>query len=222
MPKINVYLSDELARAVREVDLPVSSVCQRALADAVAAADGPVIDGEGGPGAPFAGELSRFTRRARVAIDHARSTRARPTSLDLVQGLLTEGNNLALGVLRALEVEPDDLLAKLHSRNRQHGARPGGIPDVLERSTQQALELGHNYVGCEHLLLGLAAGPEGELAAETLQAMGVDAIRGRQAVGMMLAGFAYARDNGVHAGLSTSIRSALDEIRARLSRLESR
>ncbi|MDQ2727369.1 MAG: ATP-dependent Clp protease ATP-binding subunit [Actinomycetota bacterium] len=222
MPKINVYLSDELARAVREVDIPVSSVCQHALADAVAAADGPVIDGEGSPGAPLAGELSRFSRRARVAIDHARSARAHPTSVDLAQGLLTEGNNLALGVLRALEVEPDDLLAELRSRSRQHGARPGRMTEVLERSTRQALELGHNYVGCEHLLLGLTAGPEGELAAETLRAMGVDADRGRQAVAMMLAGFAYARDNSVHAGLSTSIRSALDEIRVRLSRLESR
>ncbi len=217
MPKINIYLSDELAKAVREIDIPVSSVCQRALADAVAAADGPVIGGAGDAGVPPAGELSRFTRRARVAIDHARSTRARPTSVDLA-----EGNNLALRVLNALEIEPNDLVAELHGRNRQTDAHAGALAEVLERSTQQALELGHNYVGCEHLLLGLAAGPDGELTADTLRGMGVDAARGQQAVAMMLAGFAYARDTSLGAGLSSSIRSALDEIGTRLSHLESR
>jgi len=222
MPKINVYLSDELAKAVREIDIPVSSVCQRALADAVAAADGPVIGGAGDAGVPPAGELSRFTRRARVSIDHARSTSARPTSVDLVQGILAEGNNLALRVLNALEIEPNDLVAELHGRNRQTDAHAGALAEVLERSTQQALELGHNYVGCEHLLLGLAAGPDGELTADTLRGMGVDAARGQQAVAMMLAGFAYARDTSLGAGLSSSIRSALDEIGTRLSHLESR
>jgi len=127
MPKINIYLPDELAKAVREIDIPVSSVCQRALADAVAAADGPVIGGAGDAGVPPAGELSRFTRRARVAIDHARSTRARPTSVDLVQGILAEGNNLALRVLNALEIEPDDLVAELHGRNRQTDAHAGAL-----------------------------------------------------------------------------------------------
>ncbi len=222
MPKINVYLSDELAKAVRETDIPVSSVCQRALADAVAAADGPVVGGDAAVMASPTGELSRFTRRARTAIDHARSTNAHPTTVDLVQGIIAEGNNLGLGVLRALDIEPDDLVAELNGRGRQSGAHADELADVLERSTQQALALRHSYVGCEHLLLGLAGGPDGELVADTLGAMGVDVARGQQAVSMMLAGFAYARDTSLHAGLSTSIRSALDEIRTRLSRLESR
>lgn len=218
MPKINVYLSDELAKAVRELDIPVSSCVGRRRG----CCRRPCHRRRRWRRVPPAGELSRFTRRARVSIDHARSTSARPTSVDLVQGILGEGNNLALRVLNALEIEPDDLVAELHGRNRQTDARAGALAEVLERSTQQALELGHNYVGCEHLILGLAAGPDGELTAETLRGMGVDAARGQQAVAMMLAGFAYARDTSLGAGLSSSIRSALDEIGTRLSHLESR
>ena len=44
MPKINIYLPDDLASAVREARIPVSAVCQRALADAVRAADSGVGD----------------------------------------------------------------------------------------------------------------------------------------------------------------------------------
>ncbi len=221
MPKINVYLSEELAGAVREAAIPVSSVCQRAVADAVAAADGLLLAGSD-TAVTGAGGLSRFSRRARTAVEQASAASAHPTSVDVLRGIVAEGHNLAIGVLRALGIEPDDLLAELRGRSGQGGARADDLTEVVKRSADQAVALGHNYLGCEHLLLGLAAGADGEVVADTLRAMDIDASRGQQAVSMMLAGHAYARDHSLQAGLSTSIRSALEEIRTRLSRLESR
>ena len=73
-PKINVYLPDELASEVKAAGIPVSAVCQQALADAVAASQG--VDGS----AP-AGEDS-FTRRAAGVVARRASppTATRPRS----------------------------------------------------------------------------------------------------------------------------------------------
>lgn len=219
MPKINVYLPDDLADAVRQAHIPVSSVCQQALADAVASADGPPLAGKGAP--TGSGDLSRLSRRARLAVEQAKAASPHPTSVGLVDGIVGEGNNLALAVLRALDVEPDDLVAEVRGASTRSDASADALGAVLGRAVEQAHGLGHNYVGCEHLLLGLAAGPPGELVADTLRLMGVDLARAQQGVSLMMAGFAYASDNGLHAGLSTSLRSALEEIRVRLSHIDS-
>jgi ATP-dependent Clp protease ATP-binding subunit ClpA len=224
MPKINVYLSDELADAVRRARIPVSSVCQRALADAVAAADGPPVAGGRPQGAgPTDGspDLSRFTNRARQIVSTAQDAREHPTSVDIVGGLIAEGQNVALTVLRALDVDPDDLSAELRGLIAA-GNRADDLAAVLHRAVEQALGLGHNYVGSEHLLLGILSAPAGEVTADALRSMGVDEGAARRGVSVALAAITYARDSGLHAGLTSPIRSALEEIRTRLAHLESR
>lgn len=229
MPKINVYLPDDLATAVREAGIPVSAVCQRALADAVAAADGvghPL--GTGGT-ADAAGEqsdadrlLSRFTHRAAHAIElavAAAGDRRSATSVQLVDGLLGEGNNLALAVLRSLDIEPEDLRAELHA-SRRTGGQAATLDEVCQQAVQAALLLANNYVGCEHLLLGLLAGPDGDPAAATLNTLGVTLDKARDAVRSALMGISYAQGNLSLSGLSAPIRSVLEEIRQRLGRLE--
>lgn len=224
MPKINVYLPDDLATAVRAAGIPMSAVCQQALADAVAAVDGPPRNTEGGTA-----ELARLTKRARTAMEHARTAaavqRRSPSTVDLVDGLIAEGANLALAILRSLDLEPSDLAAELHalSRGRRRSTLSAGdLADVGVRAAAQAAALGQDYVGCEHLLLGLAAGPEDELVAATLHAMGVELDTAVRAVTTALAGYAYAREHLSFSGLSAPIRSTLEEIRQRLARLETR
>jgi ATP-dependent Clp protease ATP-binding subunit ClpC len=238
MPKINVYLPDELANAVRAAAIPVSAVCQQALADAVAQVDGPGGAGLGSAVDPELAEgqpptMARYTRRARTAVEHARAGAAeqgRPASTPhLVGGLVAEGGNLALTVLDLLDVDRDDLIAELRATirsRRREGAddqpRPGSLDDACRRALEQSLDLGHNYVGCEHLLLGLAAGPDDELTAAVLHRMGVDLHTARATVVAVLAGYDSARENLTFAGISAPIRAALADIRTRLGRLEAR
>jgi ATP-dependent Clp protease ATP-binding subunit ClpA len=224
MPKINVYLPDDLATAVREAGIPVSAVCQRALADAVAAADGlaPATEGKehqsGGDRL-----LSRVTHRAQhaieVAVTAAGGERRSATSIQLVEGLLSEGNNLALAVLRSLDIEPEDLRAELNA-NRRSGGHAATLDEVCHRAVEEALLLANNYLGCEHLLLGLLAGPDGDPATATLHTLGVTLDKGRNAVRSALMGISYAQGNLSLSGLSAPIRSVLEEIRQRLGRLE--
>lgn len=216
MPKINVYLPDELAEAVRRAGIPVSSVCQRALADAVAAADGPSMSAAGEP------ELARYTNRARQVITTARAAQAAPTSVDVANGIVAEGHNLAVAVLHAFDVDLADFVAELRGLANTPGARTDDMAAVLARANEQALDLANNYVGCEHLLLGILAAPPGEVTADALRAVGVDAAAARRAISAALAGITYARDSGMAAGLTAPIRSALEEIRTRLAHLESR
>ena len=73
-PKINVYLPDELATEVKAAGIPVSAVCQQALADAVAASQGVEVRGE-----------DSLTRRAAGVVAAAReSADGDPTTVDLV------------------------------------------------------------------------------------------------------------------------------------------
>src|SRR2546421_1778433 len=118
MPKINVYLPDELAAAVRDAQVPVSAICQAALERAVR--DVSALRGSDGVPAqePAYGPFMRFTPRARSAIACAQSeARQRSHSYvgteHLLLGILDEGSNLALKLLVALDVEPDDVRNEL-------------------------------------------------------------------------------------------------------------
>lgn len=226
MPKINVYLPDDLANAVRDAGIPVSSVCQRALADAVANADGPEV-GTGAEPTAERLDLSRLTKRARTAVEYARTgaegNNQTPKTVHLVGGLIGEGGNLALTVLRVLDVDPEDLITELRGLIRSRAKdrlKAGPLDDACARAVEQAVALGHNYIGCEHLLLGLIAGPDDELTAATFHGMGVDLATAQQTVTTAMAGYSYARENLSFSGLSSPIRSVLDEIRQRLARLE--
>src|SRR3954447_6010511 len=170
MPKINVYLPDQLAEAVKEAKLPVSAICQTALERAVrevtsaASVDTPpAVDGA------VVGTMARYTVRARNAI-----ALGNQAALDvphnyvgtehLLLGVLDQGDNLAVKVLRSMEVEPDDVRAELvASMGPATAAPPGLVPftprakRALQLTSTESLSMGHNYIGCEHLLLGLLA-----------------------------------------------------------------
>jgi len=262
MPKINVYLPDDLAEAVREAGVPVSAVCQRALEQAVrrvtairetAQTTSDIAESVAG--------LGHFTPRAQAAIklahEQARTWAAPAIRTEhLLGGVLAEGANLALQVLRALEIEPDRLWTELIERGDPGDGPAQDDPALrfderaaaaLELAVTEATALGHNYVGCEHLLLGLISEPDG-LAGRILRGLGAEPRLTRRAVSAALAGYVHLRAQGVQpqpsggtataagggpaaAGAGTpavrealagAIREELQPIIQRLERLEER
>lgn len=235
MPKVNVYLPDDLAEHVKEVGLPVSAICQRALEQSVkrvtairAAVLGDLPDDD-----PTEG-LTSFTQRARdvvkLAVTAARDRGAAEVGTrDLLSGMLTEGTNLALHVLRSIEVDPAHVLRDLG----RVPADPEGGParrmgrtaaNALELTVTEALALGHNYVGCEHLLLGLVTEPDGA-AGQVLRALGAEQRVVRQAVTAALAGYVHLRANQAASGgpaelVTAAVGKALEPVLRRLDRLE--
>jgi ATP-dependent Clp protease ATP-binding subunit ClpC len=217
-PKINVYLPDDLAAEVRAAGIPVSAVCQQALADAVAQTSTGVEGGVAGA------DLSRsFTKRAYGVLADAErlaEERGEPaTTVDLVTALVESGG-LAVVVLEAADLEPQDLVDELRGR-AVRGGSPGPLDACAERAVEQARGLGHSYVGTEHLLLGLTGGPTRELARATLKDLGLTHETALRGVATALAAYTYARETLTFSGLSAPIRAVLEDIRARLARLES-
>jgi ATP-dependent Clp protease ATP-binding subunit ClpC len=218
-PKINVYLPDELAAEVKTAGIPVSAVCQQALADAVSAA----TTGFDSPSGPAGGdeELSHnFTKRAYGVLAKAGAASAEATTVDLI-GALVDSGGLALVVLDAADLDPQDLYDELRARQARGGGA-GGLDELAGRAVEQARGLGHTYVGTEHLLLGITAGPPRELARATLQDMGLSHETALRGVSTALSAYSYARDTLTFSGLSAPIRAALEDIRSRLARLEDR
>lgn len=233
MPKINVYLPDDLASAVREAQLPVSGICQAALERAVR--DVSSVRGTDQPPPeerPALGLFGRFTPRARHAITLAeRAAREIPHNYvgteHALLGVIDEGGNLAVKVLASLDIDLADLRAELTASMGPPTTEPVEVhlpftplaKRALELTTKEALSLGHNYVGCEHLLLGLLATEDG-LASQTLRRMGLELRTTRRAVVTLLSGFVHAQQD--HPAARPNIADALEQILRRLDAIEAR
>jgi ATP-dependent Clp protease ATP-binding subunit ClpA len=229
MPKINVYLPDDLADAVRDTGVPVSAICQRALEQAVSrmkAIRQTVLSEL--DGTDLAGLLPSFTARAvkvlalAIARDRAAGA-ANVTTGDLLHGILAEGGNLALQILTVSDVDPAGLTAPAAAEPGTGAglrlSRPAAA--ALELAVNEATGLGHNYVGCEHLLIGLAAEPDGAAGA-LLRSRGVDGKSTRRAVITALAGYAHLRANTAAPALLTAVRAELAPLIERIERIERR
>jgi ATP-dependent Clp protease ATP-binding subunit ClpA len=226
MPKINVYLPDDLAESVKDIGLPVSAICQRALEQSVKRVSAIRSVGNLTGVDPTVG-LSSFTQRARdvvklaIAAAHDRGA-AEVGTRDLLLGILTEGGNLALHVLTSMDVDPPSVLRDVRElpseREDASAARfSATAANALELTVVEALTLGHNYVGCEHLLLGLVAEPDGA-AGELLRGMGVEARQVRHVVSAALAGYVHLQANT--GGVAAAVGQALQPLLERLDRLE--
>jgi ATP-dependent Clp protease ATP-binding subunit ClpC len=228
MPKINVYLPDDLADAVRDTGVPVSAICQRALEQAVrriTAIRQTVLDNLDDN--DLTTMLPSFTQRALTVLSLARDA-AGPsvTTGDLLNGIVAEGGNLALQVLRSLEIDASRVTVTAAA---EPGGDGGGLrfstaaANALELAVGEATGLGHNYVGCEHLLIGLAAEPDGA-AGRALREAGADPKALRRAVSAALAGYAHLRAQAPTPAqaLQSAIRQEIEPLVRRVERLESR
>jgi ATP-dependent Clp protease ATP-binding subunit ClpA len=233
MPKVNVYLPDDLAAAVREAQLPVSAVCQAALERAVR----DVSSARGADRAPAderpdIGLFARFTQRARHAVTLAeRAAREIPHNYvgteHVLLGIVDEGGGIGVRVMTPLGIEVADLRGELMASMRPPTGNALGehLPftplakRALEAATKEALTLGHNYIGTEHLLLALLATEDG-LASQVLRRMGLELRTTRRAVITMLTGFVQAQPT--KPAPRAQDPNVLEEILRRLDAIEQR
>jgi ATP-dependent Clp protease ATP-binding subunit ClpA len=138
--------------------------------------------------------FERFTDRARQVVVLAQEqARIRGDSFigteHLLLGLIEDGECVACRVLTSLEVDLAELRGYIETRVGTGDAPTSGnapftpaAKKVLELSLREAISLGHNYIGTEHILLGLIRQGDG-LAAQALKELGArqDAVRQRVA-----------------------------------------
>jgi hypothetical protein len=149
--------------------------------------------------------FERFTERARqvvvLAQDEARALKHNYIGTEhLLLGLLREEEGLAARVLDVLGIEIEEVRAQVARIIGQGDEVPTGqIPftprakKVLDLSLREALRLGHNYIGTEHILLGLVGENEG-VAARVLLDFELDAGTIRSEILRMLSGPAVTDD----------------------------
>ena len=153
--------------------------------------------------------FERFTDRARrvvvLAQEEARLLNHNYIGTEhILLGLIHEGEGVAAKALEQLGISLEAVRTQVEEIIGQGGSSPSGhIPftprakKVLELSLREALQLGHNYIGTEHILLGLIREGEG-VAAQVLVKLGADLSRVRQQVIQLLSG--YAGKEGAPAG----------------------
>lgn len=258
MPKINVYLPDDLAAQVKEAGIPVSPVCQQALAEAVQnvgqarrAIDAMRRENFDPQLLPQLAErvLSRSTGKLievfRLAGAEAGDGRpVRPEHFLIA--VIKQDENLGVRLLRTLDANTDLLKSEataavtrdtemdeaeaITSAAPEPGRadlEPGSAQSALLRLTPQArlvlastlstaLDLAHNYLGCEHLLLGLLQ-EEDTAAAALLRAQGIQQQGFRRALAGATAGISHVQQLSTSTGDVT-----LEQIMHRLNELERR
>ena len=113
----------------------------------------------------------------------------------ILLGLIHEGEGVAAKALEALGINLEQVREQVQDIIGQGQQAPSGhIPftprakKVLELSLREALQLGHSYIGTEHLLLGLIREGEG-VAAQVLTKLGADTNKVRQQVIQLLSGY---------------------------------
>jgi ATP-dependent Clp protease ATP-binding subunit ClpC len=141
--------------------------------------------------------FERFTERARRVIILAQEEAKRLNhsavgTEHILLGIIREGEGVASKVLESLNINPERVRAEIESAIGRGERTPyeevaftPRAKKVLELALDEARRLGHNYIGTEHLLLGLIREGEG-VAARVLEAMGADLERVRSQVVYLL------------------------------------
>src|SRR5213595_1674018 len=154
--------------------------------------------------------FERFTDRARrvvvLAQEEARMLNHNYIGTEhILLGLIHEGEGVAAKALESLSISLDGVREQVQEIIGQGQQAPSGhIPftprakKVLELSLREALQLGQNYIGTEHILLGLIREGEG-VAAQVLVKLGADLNRVRQQVIQLISG--YQGKEGQSAGV---------------------
>src|SRR5690349_11902368 len=155
--------------------------------------------------------FERFTDRARrvvvLAQEEAKMLNHNYIGTEhILLGLIHEGEGVAAKALESLGISLDAVREQVQDIIGQGQQQPTGhIPftprakKVLELSLREALQLGHNYIGTEHILLGLIREGEG-VAAQVLVKLGADLNKVRQQVIQLLSGYQGKEPAGVASG----------------------
>ena len=155
--------------------------------------------------------FERFTDRARrvvvLAQEEAKGLNHNYIGTEhILLGLIKEGDGIAAKALAELDISIDNVREQVQDMIGQGQQAPTGhIPftprakKVLELSLREALQLGHNYIGTEHILLGLIREGEG-VAAQVLVKLGADLTRVRQTVIQLLSGYQAGKESATVGG----------------------
>jgi ATP-dependent Clp protease ATP-binding subunit ClpA len=184
--------------------------------------------------------FERFTDRARRVVVLAQQE-ARMLSHDyigtehILLGLIHEGDGVAVKALQTLGISLEAVrqqVQEIIGRGQQAPSRH--IPftprakKVMELSLREAQQLGHNYIGTEHILLGLIREGEG-VAAQVLVRLGADLNRVRQQVIQLLHGYqgkepiSGAAPGGLRRGrVPSDVAARVDALESRVSAMEQR
>ncbi|HEY8202461.1 MAG TPA: ATP-dependent Clp protease ATP-binding subunit, partial [Actinomycetota bacterium] len=176
--------------------------------------------------------FERFTDRARrvvvLAQEEARLLNHNYIGTEhILLGLISEGEGVAAKALESLGVSLDSVRSQVEEIIGTGSSSPQGhIPftprakKVLELSLREALQLGHNYIGTEHILLGLIREGEG-VAAQVLQKLGADLSRVRQQVIQLLSGYGPSQEKPSGEPAPTGGSPILDQFGRNLTALAS-
>ncbi len=174
--------------------------------------------------------FERFTEKARRVVVYAQEE-ARMLNQNyigtehLLLGLIREQDGIAAKALESLNISLEDVHAQVEDLiGRGTFVPTGHIPftprakKVLELSLREALQLGHNYIGTEHILLGLIREGEG-VAAQVLLNLGADLEKVRSAVIQLLSGhYGKQPEMGEERRGGSGGQSILDEFGRNLTR----
>ncbi|WP_106122243.1 ATP-dependent Clp protease ATP-binding subunit [Nesterenkonia sandarakina] len=156
--------------------------------------------------------FERFTDRARrvvvLAQEEARMLNHNYIGTEhILLGLIHEGEGVAAKALESLDISLTGVREKVQEKiGPGQNAPSGHIPftprakKVLELSLREALQLGHNYIGTEHILLGLIREGEG-VAAQVLVELNADLNKVRQQVIQLLSGYSGGNQEKAGAGV---------------------
>jgi ATP-dependent Clp protease ATP-binding subunit ClpC len=170
--------------------------------------------------------FERFTTRARrvivLAQDEARMLNHNYIGTEhILLGLIHEGDGVGARALESLGISLDAVRRQIEEIiGRGQQAPSGHIPftprakKVLELSLREALQLGHDYIGTEHILLGLVREGDG-VAAQVLVKLGADLNRVRQQVIQLL----HGRTGGQHAPPGAGADILTDRLASMAARL---
>ena len=178
--------------------------------------------------------FERFTDRARrvvvLAQEEARMLDHNYIGTEhLLLGLIHEGEGVAAKALEAMGISLDAVRQQVEAIiGRGQQAPSGHIPftprakRVLELSLRESGQLGHNYIGTEHILLGLVREGEG-VAAQVLMTLGGDLNRVRQMVIQLLQGYGAEdrpKPRSMRGGVIEDVLARLDSMDGRLTAIE--
>ncbi len=129
----------------------------------------------------------------------------------ILLGLIHEGEGVAARALADLDITLEAARLRVEETIGLSGTPPRGSPPftprakkVLELSLREALQLGHNYIGTEHMLLGLVREGDG-VACQVLVSLGADLARVRQQVIQLLSGYQGQESDVAARRLSESL-----------------
>lgn len=213
MGKVNVYLPDDLEAAVRASGLSISAICQQAVADVVATAQALGQRAEHRDLDAILSGATRITPRLRAileALADDREAEGPITAHDLFGAIALHGDNVGAAILRMAGV---DLPAPASGSSRPRASRAGGdrrplAPEaaaILSAALRVAIEMRHNYIGAEHVVIALAMPPSP--LAEMFSALGVDDAQLRRNAERVI-------------GAAPAVVRSVPDAAARLDRLE--